>query len=114
MAKLRKAGWKVVSSPAADTTGKGISGGAIIAAKARIGMGCSLGDTSGTVADGRIVAAHVDATSKGGVVFSSVYLHPSEGLSERNKLLLKELAVHIREHGEVWIAGGDWNNDRRS
>ena len=111
MAKLRKAGWKVISSPAASTKGKGTSGGVMIAAKSRIGMGYPPGDTTGTVVEGRIVAAHIDAICKGGVVFYSVYLYPSEGLTERNNLLLKDLAEHIRGHGKAWIAEGDWNNE---
>ena len=107
--KLERAGWKVIGAPAVATVGRGSSGGVMVAARAKIGLGYAPGDSSGVVVEGRIAAAHVAAGCKGGLVCYTVYLYPSEGLSDRNVKLLESLAIHARGHGKPWLAGGDWN-----
>ena len=112
--RLKGGGWKAVSAPATPTIGRGTSGGVMIAARSKIGIGLVPGDTTGVVVEGRIVAVHIAAVCKGGVVCYSVYLYPTEGLTDRNLKLLEALAIHARGHGKPWIAGGGWNLDPQS
>ena len=66
------------------------------------------------VVPGRLAAVHLATLAKGGVVGYSVYLYPSEGMTERNREILDKLGQHAAAHGKVWVAGGDWNMDPES
>ena len=94
--KLERVGWKVIGAPAVATVGRGSSGGVMVAARSKIGLGHAPGDSSGVVVEGRIAAAHVASGCKGGLVCYTVYLYPSEGLTDRNVKLLESLAMHAR------------------
>ena len=105
----RKEGWKVLGTAAQPIVGKGSTGGVFVAARARIGMGYSPGLTIAELVPGRLTVVHLATLAKGGMVAYSVYLWPSEGLTERNLAVLHVLASHVLSHGKVWVAGGDWN-----
>ena len=107
----KKAGWKILGSEAQATGRGGNSGGVFIAAKSRIGMGLCPGGGGVEIVPGRLAAVHLATIAKGGIVGYSVYLWPSEGLSERNVGILRELGEHAASHGKAWVAGGDWNMD---
>ena len=57
----------------------------------------------------RIAGAWVGAMIKGGVRDVAVYLKDSEGLSDTNKAIRKELAASLGKHKSPWICAGDWN-----
>ena len=57
----------------------------------------------------RIVTAHVGAICRGGIHIFSVYLCTKEGLIERNRNLLAQLARLIGAARGPWIVMGDWN-----
>ena len=103
------AGWKILGSEAQATGRGGNSGGVFIAARSRIGMGMCPGCGSVEIVPGRLVVVHLATLAKGGIVGYSVYLWPTEGLSERNVGILRELGQHAAAHGKAWVAGGDWN-----
>ena len=81
-------------------------GGAFVAARSRIGVGWCPGCDKAEVVPGRLAAVHLATLAKGGVVGYSVYLYPSEGMTERNREILDKLGQHAAAHGKVWVAGG--------
>ena len=103
----KRAGWKVLASPATSTAVGGTQGGVLIATKSRMGMGLAPGDSCVTLVAGRLMACHVDAMCKGGVVVYNAYLWTSEGLTARNVDILEVLMRHKAGHGKPWFLGGD-------
>ena len=62
------AGWKILGSEAQATGRGGNSGGVVIAARSRIGMGFCPGFDSAEIVPGRLTAVHLATLAKGGVV----------------------------------------------
>ena len=106
MQAARRAKWRVKLT-AARVTEKGYaSAGVAVACRAQFGIshpqvhGWSYDET-------RIHHAHVGAVCRGGMHCISVYMHTNEGLSERNRGLLLELARILRGIRGPWIIMGD-------
>ena len=105
---LRKEGWNAVINPAWRTAADAGSAGVGVAVRASVGIHPHEGFVPSEFAH-RICAAWVGGITRGGMHVISVYLHDSEGLSERNLALLEVLAAALRTLRGPWVAGGDWN-----
>ena len=107
----RDLGWKLVGAAAHLTPKDGYSAGVSIATKQGIGVG-SVGmkfDHSPASALGRVAAAWVHAGPRTGMVLVSVYLFHSEGMTERNRSIIKRALAVVRAYGSPWIIAGDFN-----
>ena len=108
MEAARKAKWKIKITPACVTEKGYASAGVAVACRAQFGMfhpqaqGWKYDTT-------RMQHAHVGAVCRGGIHCVAVYLYNSEGLSERNRGVLLDLARLIRGLRGPWVVMGDWN-----
>ena len=108
MEAARKAKWKIKITPACVTEKGYASAGVAVACRAQFGMvhpqaqGWEYDTT-------RMQHAHVGAVCRGGIHCVAVYLYNSEGLSERNRGVLLDLARLIRGLRGPWVVMGDWN-----
>ena len=57
----------------------------------------------------RLTFAHVPVAIRGGILFVSLYLRHSEGMSDANKAILEELAARLAAHTGPWLVAGDFN-----
>ena len=114
LAWCRQAGWKALASAATRTEAGGTRGGLLMAFRPRIGAGLAPGETEVTLVPGRLMACHVNALSKGGIIIYNVYLWTSEGLSSRNSQVLEVLMAHKAAHGKPWLAGGDFQIEAKT
>ena len=57
----------------------------------------------------RVAHMHLGGFCRGGVHCFSVYLVTNEGMSEKNKAVLLNLAKRIKAVRGPWIVMGDWN-----
>ena len=105
---LRSEGWNAVINPAWRTAADCGSVGVGVAVKASVGIRPHDGSVPCEFAH-RICAAWIGGVTRGGIHVVSVYLHDSEGLSERNLALLQTLAAAVRTLRGPWVVGGDWN-----
>jgi hypothetical protein len=105
---LRKEGWNAVINPAWRTAADAGSAGVGVAVRASVGIHPHEGFVPDEFAH-RICAVWVGGVTRGGIHVVSVYLHDSEGLSERNLALLEMLVAALRTLRGPWVVGGDWN-----
>ena len=106
---LKKQGWRARWSRANLAPGDGPSGGAAVLARSGVGM-FDLDDENPEVVRGHVAAAFLEIGVVGGIVVYSVYLScDGEKLSDRNWRVLRKLGEHIKSHGCLWLAGGDFN-----
>ena len=108
LAWCKKVGWKALASAATDTEAGGNQGCVLLACRPRIGPGYAPGETSATLLNGRLMACHVNAMCKGGVVVYNAYLWTSEGFSQKNVQILETVLAHKAGHGKPWLLGGDF------
>ena len=108
MAQAKRAKWKVRMGKAGVTQSGYPTAGVAVAYRSHFGAvdGCGhdfvVHDTS------RIVATHVGAVCRGGVHIFSLYLYTKEGLTERNRGLMAQLARMVAAVRGPWIIMGDW------
>ena len=57
----------------------------------------------------RMIAGQATVAIKGGVSFVSLYLHDSEGLSEKNLEVLEAAAAFLASIRGPWVVAADWN-----
>eukprot|EP00969_Alexandrium_andersonii_P241060 10642890-Alexandrium_andersonii.AAC.1 len=57
----------------------------------------------------RATVAHWRACVSGGLLVASVYMRHSEGLSEANWAILRQLGEVLAVHSRPFVVGGDWN-----
>ena len=57
----------------------------------------------------RVTVTGVNAVTKGGVHFISIYLIDTVGLNEANKLILEEVTLAVKNIKGPWVIAGDWN-----
>ena len=58
---------------------------------------------------GRVVVGWVDSVIKGGVICATVYLHVSEGWSERNLEIMQSLGSSLVALNQPFVIMGDFN-----
>ncbi len=113
-------GWKSLWCEAEQGEGEGTKGGVVILVRSYLGLSRPpWGDQ--VVAEGRIVAATVEALSCRPMVVAAVYLKDGEGMSATNRALLAKLGERLRGlgHGDVeferrasampYLVGADFN-----
>ena len=105
MLAARKAKWRTKLKQA-DITRKGYTS-AGVAVACRSHFGASYPQVEGVVVDeARIAHAHVGAVCRGGIHCFAVYLVTCEGMSERNRALLLDLARLIKAVRGPWVVMG--------
>ena len=114
LAWCKKEGWKALASAATGTEAGGNQGGVMLACRPRIGVGYAPGETTATLVPGRLMACHVNALCKGGLVVYNVYLWTSEGLSHRNVQILEAVLAHKAGHRKPWVLGGDFQIEAKA
>ena len=94
-------GWSLVGANAHRTAKDGLSAGVAIAARAgaRLGKVGTSFDHSPTVALGRVTAAWVNVGPPSGIVVISVYLFHTEGMTARNREVLRSAFAVARNYG---------------
>ena len=108
MQAARHSKWKAKLTEARTTEKGYASAGVTVACRAHFGI--SHPQALGWCYDStRIQHAHVGAVCRGGIHCISVYLHTCEGMSEKNRGLLMDLARIVRHIRGPWIIMGDWN-----
>ena len=108
MVAARKAKWKTKLEQA-DITRKGYTS-AGVAVACRSHFGASYPQMEGVNVDkARIAHAHVGAVCRGGIHCFALYLVTCEGMSERNRSLLLDLARLIKAVRGPWVVMGDFN-----
>ena len=111
-AQAKKIGWTLHGSQAAAANRSEGKAGVCIAARQKVGIGRAGSlpiDLSPRGSEGRLAAAWIDGVVKGGLLFLSLYLFDSEGLSDRNVELLERAGAAVVQHGGPWAIGGDFN-----
>ena len=92
---------------AVNPQGTGTSGGVAVAARTHLGLARSPVEVDARYR-ARVIVAWVGAGLRGGLHLVSVYLFPSEGLSDRNRVLLEEVARLVTTVRGPWLVGGDF------
>ena len=112
-AKAVKAGWKTAPVPAVlFERGKGLSAGVAVAVPQHLRLAKLLGqgwDGSPAKSPGRIAKAWVQAVTPCGLLVISIYLWPTEGLTQRNRDLVFAALGEGKAYGGPWIIMGDFN-----
>ena len=106
-AECKASGWKCTASSAHRTAADKASGGCVIAVKGGHGI-----QAVGKIKDGyehRVLFSWTSAVLAGGLHIGSVWLRDSEGLTEANMYILKEIAAVVQQLRGPWILAGDWN-----
>ena len=91
-ALLERHGWTGFLVEAAGSCSKKASGGVAVLARKPLGLGKPWWRETACLEAGRVATGHVCGHSKGGITAFVVYLWPGEGLSERNRRSLDEIA----------------------
>ena len=108
MEAARKEKWKVKLVEAHIAETRYISARAAVAGKSHFGM--TDPHLDGFMYDNtRIAHMHLGAVCRGGIHLISVYLISCEGMSERNRGILLDLARLIKAIRGPWVVMGDWN-----
>ena len=112
-ARALQAGWKTAPVPATlSEKERGPSAGVAVAVPSHIRMAKIPGedwDCSPARSPGRIAKAWVQAVTPCGLLVISVYLWPSEGLTQRNRELVTTALGEGKAYGGPWIILGDYN-----
>ena len=98
---IQAAAWRTAACKA--------SGGAAVGARRGVGITDVTDSLVKNQLAHRIAVAHVNAIIPGGIFIVSVYLRTSEGLTEANLQILRELGAIVRSLSAPWIIAGDWN-----
>ncbi len=101
-------GWTAKVAPAVRTWMGRPSAGVAIAARSHIGISEVPGAAVADDLTSRISLAWVGGLTRGGMIFASLYLHPSEGMTPRNADLLNEVARLLSCIGRPWCIAADW------
>ncbi len=104
-----RVGWRASAQAAITTEAGGVSGGVAVAARRWIGMSRTNGREADANLSYRLQLRWIGCAVRGGVHCGSVWLFPSEGLTQRNRRVLEEAALALRGVRGAWILGGDWN-----
>ena len=108
MEAARKEKWKVKLVEAHITETGYASAGVAVAGRSHFGM--TDPHLDGFMYDNtRIAHMHLGAVCRGGIHLISVYLISCEGMSERNRGILLDLARLIKAIRGPWVVMGDWN-----
>ena len=108
MQAAKKAKWKMKVVQAHVTEKGYASAGVAVACRSHVGM-CHP-RVQGWEYDGtRIHHSHIGAVCRGGIHCFSIYLYNSEGLTDRNRALLLDIARLLRGIRGPWVVMGDWN-----
>ena len=102
-------GWGLSVAPALLTEANGVSAGAACAAKACIGMTPNDCSHIPHIYRVRISSVHCNVICRGGVHFVCAYFWDSEGLSQRNLLLLHHIAQLLESLHGPWVLAADFN-----
>ena len=101
--------WNLALTPAAVTEAGSSSAGVGVATRAHVGMADIEHLDIPESLWNRCCIKHVGAVCRGGIFIISAYFWTAEGLSDRNRRMLNDLAFVIsRLHGP-WILGADFN-----
>ncbi len=110
-AEAAQAGWNASVRPALVTEADGTSGGVGVATRKWIGL--SRPDVDDAVREGglsyRAQLRWVGCAVRGGLHCGSVWMFPTEGLSQRNRRLLDDVTLALKGVRGPWLLGGDWN-----
>jgi hypothetical protein len=106
-------GWTVFGAQAAaGDRAEGLAGVAVATlsplSQGRAGKDRPI-DQSTAASPGRLCASWTDGILRGGLLIVSLYLHDSEGWTDRNLDLFSKAADLILKHGGPWVLGGDFN-----
>ena len=109
IAQARRAKWKVRMGKAGTTQHGYPTAGVAVAYRSHFGAAGGGGHDGVAHDTSRIVSTHVGAVCRGGIHIFSVYLFTKEGMTERNRGLLAQLARMVTAVRGPWIIMGDWN-----
>ncbi len=102
-------GWVASMQPAVRLDSGLASGGVGVAVKKHIGMARAMGAGEDTGLSYRTQLRWVSCAVRGGFHLGSVWLFPTEGLTQRNRRVLEEVALALRGVTGPWVLAGDWN-----
>ena len=107
----KELGWCLIGAEAHRTAKDGVSAGVAIAARAgaRLGKVGRSFDHSPSIAPGRLTAAWVNVGPSTGMLFLSMYLYHTEGLTARNRCIVLKAFALARSYGSPWVIAGDFN-----
>ncbi|CAK0857407.1 unnamed protein product [Prorocentrum cordatum] len=113
--RMQKEGWRLGISPSVRAASGGWSEGVLLATGRPNDMCYARGlDTWGISpreSNGRFAIGWVDALGKQGVAIGAAYLWVSEGMTDRNKAILRNFTTAAMAVGKYWILGGGFNMD---
>ncbi len=102
-------GWVASMQPAARLDSGLASGGVGVAVRKHIGMSRAMGANEDVGLSYRTQLRWVSCAVRGGFHLGSVWLFPTEGLTQRNRRVLEEVALALRGVTGPWVLAGDWN-----
>ena len=108
---MRHDGWKLAIQPCVFADKGGLSAGTAVACRKHIGMREGLEAASAwRELDGRFQAKWIGAVCKGGLYGATCYMHSKVGIRAKINLdMLHAMAAVLRQCGEAWVLGGDFN-----
>ncbi|CAK0818215.1 unnamed protein product [Prorocentrum cordatum] len=113
--RMQKEGWRLGIAPSVRTASGGWSAGALLATVRPNNMSYARGldtwDISPRESKERLAIGWVDALGKQGITIGTAYLRVSEGMTDRNRAILRSFNTAAMAAGKHWILGGDFNMD---
>ena len=108
---LRNDGWRITIQPCNTAQKGGKSAGTVIGTRKHIGLSNAKCTTEEwPELRGRFQVKVAGAVCKGGLPLCTCYLHSKVGVKAKVNLdLLHAMAAAIKQLGEVWLLGGDFN-----
>ncbi|CAK0865267.1 unnamed protein product, partial [Prorocentrum cordatum] len=117
--RMQKDGWRLGIAPSVRTARGGRGAGVLLATVRPNNMSYARGldtwDISPRESKGRLAIGWVRARGKDlgkeGLTIGTAYLWVSEGMTDRNRAILRNFTTAAAAAGKYWILGGDFNMD---